>query len=87
MTIPFTCIVHDKAYEIRVKLPPRLSVPPYVKDPAILSKVVESPSSNEGNDVEDDRNGKKVSRKDELVMPEMSDEPEQDGEREWDRPQ
>ena len=78
---------HDKAHEKSVEFPPRLSIPSYVKDPAILSEVVKSPSSDENSDVESDRDGEKVSGKDELMVPEMGDEPEQDGEGERDRPE
>jgi hypothetical protein len=57
--------------EMGIKLPPRLRFSPNIKDPTTMSKMIEIPSANGNDDVENTGYQEEVGRKDELVLVEM----------------
>lgn len=69
-----------------VELPPRLCLPANIKDPARMTQMIEIPSADSDENVKDTRDKEKVGGKDELMVEEMRNDAEQDGERERDEP-
>ena len=78
---------HDVAHKIGIEFPPCLRVLADIKDPAGRSEMIKVPLSDRDDNVKDDGYDEKVGREDELMMPEMGDHSEKDGEEERDCPE
>lgn len=59
--------------EMCVKLPPRLGFSSNIKDPTTMSEVVEVPSTDRNDNIEDTRYQEEIGWEDELMMEEVGD--------------
>ena len=68
------------AHEVSVKFPPCLGFRSDVKDPARPPEVIKTPPPDGDDNVKDDRDEEEICWENELMMEEMGDNSEQDGE-------
>lgn len=73
-------------HEEGVELPPSLFICPYIENPTHLPQVLQLPSSNGYDNVEDNWDDEEVGWENELVMPEMGNDSEEDSQSEGDGP-